>query len=167
VAEKVRHVLDLIDDGAVDAMVADLQGLGGMVVETLAAEHQLFFEKLEQRDKRDHVELMNSGLVDRRIWVLEGSRLAHEMMYLAWDMTGLKTRPNQPNHHCDGALGVARHSRHLDAVTPVAGPKPGSREFFETEERKEEDRIAADRRRRQREEGEGSLRAEFSGWLRE
>lgn len=124
VAELVKKAEALIDEGGIVSSVADLQGLGGMVVETLAAEHNVFFEKLEQRDKRDHIEMTNAGFVDRRIKLMKGSRLGMEMLYLAWDPSGLKPRPNQPNHHCDAFLGVVRHSRHLEAVIPEHGASP-------------------------------------------
>jgi hypothetical protein len=140
VAAAIRKVLELIDETDIEAMVADLQGLGGMVVETLGQEYGMWFDKLEQRDKRDHVELANSALVDKRVWILAGSRLADEMTYLAWDPTGLKTRPNQPNHNCDAFLGVVRHSRHLEARPAPVKPKPGTAEFIaarELEERRE------------------------------
>jgi hypothetical protein len=137
VAQAVKRVLELIDAEDVEAMVADLQGLGGMVVESLGQEHGLWFEKLEQRDKRDHVELANSGLVDRRIWIMGGSRLSEEMLYLAWDATGLKTRPNQPNHNCDAFLGVVRHSRHLEARPAPDVPLPGTPAFEAVRERGE------------------------------
>lgn len=145
VAGAVKHVLELIDASDIEAMVADLQGLGGMVVETLGQEYGLWFEKLEQKDKRDHIELANSGLVERRVWVLAGSRLNDEMLYLAWDSTGLKTRANQANHNCDAFLGVMRHSRHLEARPIAVKPRPGTPEWHQAqqlEERRAEGRKA-------------------------
>lgn len=150
VATAVRRVLELIDETDIEIMVADLQGLGGMVVETLGAEHGIWFEKLEQRDKRDNIELVNSGLVDKRIWILGGSRLSEEMLYLAWDKTGLKTLPHQPNHNCDAWEGVGRYSRHLEATPAVVVPKRGTMEFLEAKEREEEERLSQRARRRRR-----------------
>lgn len=157
IAEEIRKVVPgLVDETCVMAWACDSQGLGRTVINELATRHQIFLEKLEQREKRDHIELFNSGLVDRRIFVIAGSELSHEMTYLAWDATGLKTRPNQPNDNCDAFLGVVRHSGHLEYFARAEGPKPGTREFVEAEERKEEDRIAADARRRKRESADSN-----------
>lgn len=161
VAEEVHKALALIDEGDVESMVADLQGLGGMVVETLAAEYGLYFEALAQRDKRDHIEITNSGLVDRRIWVLHGSKLSGEMSYLAWDVSGLKPRSNQPNNNCDAFLGVVRHSRHLEAVAPVAKPKPGTAAYVNAAVLEEEQRIADRTARRQRNDNPDADAADF------
>ena len=154
VAEAVHKVLGLIEEHEIESMTADLQGLGGMVVETLAVEHGIHFEKLEQRDKRDRIELVNAGLVDRRIRIMRGSRLASEMLYLAWDPTGLKTRPNQANHHCDAFNGVVCASRHYDATPAIVGPAPGSAAFLNAAAKDEEEAVAARRRRRH---GNGGL----------
>lgn len=147
VANAVRKVLELVDADDVEVMVGDFQGLGGMVLETLGQEYGLWFEPLAQRDKRDHVEISNSGLVEKRIWILAGSRLSDEMLYLAWDATGLKTRPNQPNHNCDAFLGVVRHSRHLEARPAPVKPQPGTPEFEIDRERNERLEIGKKRQR--------------------
>lgn len=150
VAEQIERVHGLIDADDIEQECADLQGLGGMVVETLSAEHGIHLEKLEQREKRDHIEITNSGLVERRIKVLRGSRLSQEMAVLAWDQTGLKTRPNQRNNNCDAFLGVVRHSRHLEARPITERPKRGTPEYLNHRELEEETRIAAVESRRAR-----------------
>lgn len=126
VAKAIKEFYSLVDVAAIEEQVADLQGLGGQVVEELAQTHGIYLTKLEQRDKPDHIELFNSGLVDSRIHVLENSDLAAEMLYLSWDRSGLKSKSNQANHHCDAFLGVVRHSRHLEATIPEPPPQPGS-----------------------------------------
>lgn len=157
VAEQINRAHALIDMDDMEVECADLQGLGGMVVETLAQEHGIHLEKLEQREKRDHIEMVNSGLVERRIKVLRGSRLSQEMAVVAWDQTGLKMRPNQRNNNCDAFLGVVRHSRHLEA-RPLTEPlRRGTPLYQAQQETAEEERVATleKRRARNRTRGDG------------
>jgi len=162
VAGEFKKVLALIDPEDIEIIVADLQGLGGMVVETLNVEHGLYIEKLEQRDKRDHVELANSGFVDGRIKIMRGSRLANEMMFLSWDASGLKPRNDQPDHNFDAWIGVVRHSRHLEAREPAVKPLPGTPAFVNEREADEEARIAIAERRRISNQGGINDRQDFS-----
>lgn len=156
VAAEIKKVYALVDRDDIEAEVADLQGLGGMVVETLAEEHDIHLDKLEQREKRDHIELCNAGLFDGQIKILRGSDLSREMATLAWDQTGLKMRGNQPNNCFDAFLGVVRHSRHLEARPLTVKPKPGTPAAIEDAERKEEQKVAAAELRRVRgRRGEG------------
>lgn len=131
IADAVKRVIALVGEEFIEAMVADLQGLGGMVVETLAVEHDVCMDRMEQKDKRDHVELVNSDLSDGRVKILADSKLSEEMLYLAWDARGVKTKASQSNHQCDAWLGVARRARHREAKAPMVLPKPGTTEFIE------------------------------------
>ena len=148
VADAIRKVHALIDPEDIEIEVGDMQGLGGMVIETLATEHGIYLEPLAQKDKRDHIEMANAGFVDGRIKILRGSRLAQEMLYLAWDVSLMKPRGNQANHNFDAWLGVVRHSRHLDARPALILPKPGTPEFRAERENAEEDRIASREKKR-------------------
>lgn len=150
VADAFRKVHSLIDPEDIEIEVGDMQGLGGMVIETLATEHGIYLDPLQQKDKRDHIELANSGFVDGRIKVLKNSRLAQEMLYLAWDVSGLKPRSSQPNHNYDAWLGVVRHSRHLEARPQAVQPKPGTPEHANQRAEEEEDRAASRARKRGR-----------------
>lgn len=161
IADAIRRVYELVDKDDIEIQVADLQGLGGMVVETLATEHGIYLEELKQRDKRDHIEIANAGFVDGKIKILGDSRLAQEMLYLAWDVSGLKPRSNQPNHNFDAWLGVVRHSRHLEARAPVEKPRQGTFAFVNAREGEEEERIAAIERRRARGDDGLNDRTEF------
>lgn len=126
IAAEVKKALEPIDDKDIGEMVGDFRGRGGVVAAELADKYDVYLNELEQRDKLDHIELFNSGLVDNRIHVIEDSELSKEMLYLAWDKSGLKPRSNQANHHCDAFLGVVRHSQHLEATIPEPPPQPGS-----------------------------------------
>lgn len=155
VAAEFEKVYALIDREDIEAQAADLQGLGGMVVETLAAEHEIYLDKLEQKDKRDHVELLKAGFHDERIKVMRRSQLESECGSLAWDATGLKMRSNQSNHNLDAFLGVVRHSRHLEAVQPEEKPEAGTDAYLAMRENDEEERIATREKKRRSHNNDG------------
>lgn len=154
IAKKIRYVLDLVGEDAVDVIVGDLEGLGGAIVATLAEEYGIVVEKADKKDKRDNIEILNGDFVEERCKVLKGSKTSEEMTYLAWDPTGLKEKSGQKNNLSDAFLYMGRRARHRDAREPEKKPAPGSPEYYLAMEAAEEAHVVEEERRQRRAESD-------------
>lgn len=101
-----------------DIIVGDPAGSGRAVFESWA-EHGVYVEPAQKRDKRDYIELFNADLLEGRIRLLKDGDLAHEMTHLTWWMDspvymkgGYEVGRNQHDHCCDAGLYVWRHAMH-------------------------------------------------------
>lgn len=135
--------------GEMDVMVADTGGLGKTVIETLAEQYQLYFEKADKREKHDHIELVNSDLRTGRIKISADSYLESEMQFLQWKTKEKKIEdPSLDNHATDAFLYLWRYAynhfwRPHDTVL-----LPGTDEYYENWENEQAE--AAERRRDKR-----------------
>lgn len=120
--------------GPFDASVGDTAGLATMVLDTLAAEHEVYIEAAEKREKLDHIELFNTDLDLNHIHLRRHSELAMEMLLNRWLEKTLGTSklrfdgvrkedPATPNDLCDAGLYGYRWCRHRTAK-PVLPPGP-------------------------------------------
>lgn len=66
------------------AAVADLAGLGEMVIEELAKVYGIRFKPAEKKNKPGAIEVVNGDLVDGRLFVLGGSPLEEQFATLQW-----------------------------------------------------------------------------------
>lgn len=151
IAAAYQKVIDLVGEEAIDVIVGDMDGRGGTVITTLATEYGIIVEPAEKKDKRDNIEVGNGDFIDGRAKILKGSHLSEEMLYLAWDDTGLKERSNQKNNNSDAWLYLARRARHRDAVEPPKAPGLGTPEHF-AELQVAEEEEAVEQVQREREE---------------
>jgi len=106
--------------------VCDPAGLATMVMDTLAAEHQVYLEPAEKKQKLDHIELFNSDLDAGLIHIRRGSALSKELLENRWLEKSIGTDrrvedPATPNDTCDAALYAFRWCLHRQsrARTPA------------------------------------------------
>lgn len=112
------------DYGPFDGIVGDPAGLATMVIDTLAAEHSVYVEPAEKKEKLDHIELFNNDLDAGLIHFRRGGELGEEMLGNKWLEKTLgtpkrKEDPGTPNDLCDAALYAFRWCAHRQAR-----PKP-------------------------------------------
>lgn len=123
--------------GPFDCAVGDPAGLATMVMDTLAAEHGVYIEPAEKREKLDHIEILNDDFDSGRIHVRRGSELAEELLGNKWLEKTLgtpkrKEDPATPNDLCDAALYAFRWCMHRQSrPKPPVAPSTLSREWFQ------------------------------------
>lgn len=108
-----------------DAIVADTTHLGGMVLDELANVYGITVTKADQKHKHDSIELFNGDLIERRIRVMKGSKLAEQLTHLQWvidDYGRLKEDKAAANHSTDAAIYARRCALHLFAEDPPTPP---------------------------------------------
>lgn len=118
--------------GPFDVAVGDPAGLATMVIDTLAAEHGVFIEAAEKKEKLDHIELLNDDFDAGRIHTRRGGELAEELLGNKWLEKTLgtdrrKEDPATPNDLCDAALYAFRWCMHRQSR-----PKPPAAAKFMT-----------------------------------
>lgn len=122
--------------GPFDSAVGDPAGLATMVMDTLAAEHAVYVEPAEKKEKLDHIELFNSDLDANRIHFRRASELAEEMLGNKWleKTLGTERRKEDPatqNDLCDAALYAFRWCLHRQSrPRPPTGPKTLTPDWF-------------------------------------
>ncbi len=122
--------------GPFDVAVGDPAGLATMVMDTLAAEHEVYVEPAEKKEKLDHIELFNDDLDAGRIHIRRDSELAAELLGNKWleKTLGTERRKEDPataNDLCDAALYAFRWCLHRQSrPKPVAGPVALSRDWY-------------------------------------
>jgi hypothetical protein len=122
--------------GPFDGAVGDPAGLATMVLDTLAAEHDVFIEPAEKKEKLDHIELFNDDLDAARIHFRRGSELTEEMLGNKWLEKTLgtpnrKEDPSTPNDLCDAALYAFRWCLHHQSRNrPPVGPAAMTAAWF-------------------------------------
>lgn len=128
--------------GPFDGLVGDPAGLATMVIETLAVEHQVFFEAAQKKEKVDHIELFNNDLDSGLVRILENSELSEELLTNRWLLKTIgtdkrKEDPETPNDLCDAGLYAFRWCRHRQAKPETDKIKVYSKEWYKLEQMKE------------------------------
>lgn len=96
-----------------DGMVADLTHLGGAVLDELRNVYGIAIGAAEQKPGQRFatVELFNGDLVDGRLKILKGSRLAEQLASLQWtqdEFGQLRWPKGRPDHATDAAIYCRR-----------------------------------------------------------
>jgi hypothetical protein len=129
VAAEVNKAIRVFDND-IDIMIADTGGLGKMIIETLSEQYGLHFERANKKEKPDHIELLNSDLVNGKVLLLPNGHTAREMKVLQWvDNKKKKENPFLENHACDAFLYLWRYARHHYMVLKSATPVKHTREW--------------------------------------
>jgi hypothetical protein len=115
--------------GPFDYEVCDPGGLANITLDSLSDDHGIWFSKAEVREKEDHLELFNDDLDLRRVFLVSGSELEHEVMTNRWlkdKRTGFvppvgrrKEDPTTPNDISDAALYAFRACSHHRYTAPA------------------------------------------------
>lgn len=145
--------------GPFDSAVGDPAGLATMVIDTLAAEHEVYVEPAEKKEKLDHIELFNDDLDAGRIHFRRGGELGEEMLGNKWLEKTLgtpkrKEDPGTPNDLCDAALYAFRWCLHRQARPKPPGHAPAHSHQWFVERAKAEYDEALRQASRAREAGE-------------
>ena len=146
------------DYGPFDASVGDPAGLATMVMDTLAADHDVHIEPAEKKEKADFIEIFNNDLDARLIHFRRGSELTSEMLGNKWLEKTLGTEkrledPSTPNDLCDAALYAFRWCLHR-AARPKAPDAPSlfSADWHRARAREEYDQLIQEHIRRAKED---------------
>ncbi len=122
--------------GPFEGQVVDTGGLGVLITDTLADDHQVYLEPAEKNEKNDHVEVMNNDFDRGRIHIRRDSLLSDELDSGRWDPKKLvknvkKEDPTIPNDAADAGLYSHRWCRHRHSVQrPEEKVKPFTPEWF-------------------------------------
>lgn len=136
--------------GPFEGGVYDWAGLGEMIADTLAEDHQIYLlEMAEKKLKNDHIESFNNDLDAGYIHVRRGSELSAELVGNRWlDKNLLRVKdshgerevlntekrqedPATPNDLCDASLYSFRWCRHRSFKTlPAPGLPMFSRDWY-------------------------------------
>lgn len=171
VSAQARALLNAIDECGglenVEGMVGDFDGGASKAIQDeFQQEYGIPIDMAVKREKRDHIELLNSDFLEGRVFVKKGSRLADEMAVLQWDEKRPdKEKASLKNNNCDAFVYLWRRARHHDAKPPPEKPKAGSKEANEARIRAAVARYQEQRRQRtaiENDEGE-----DVTGWATE
>lgn len=151
--------------GPFDGYPADPAGLATMVIDTLAAEHSVYLEPAEKKEKLDHIELFNNDLEKGLIHVRRGSILAEQLAAGRWDEKKMEKGkrvedPSIDNDVSDAGLYGFRWCEHRRAKAREEGLRAYSQEWWLKEAAKELDEA----RRRAREAIEGLNELDRPWW---
>ena len=121
--------------GPFDGWPCDPAGLGTMVIDTLAADHGVYLEAAEKKEKLDHIELFNNDLDAGLIHIREGSPLSGELLAGRWAEKPLEKGkreedPGIPNDIADAAVYGFRFCRHRAARKEPPGVAIGSESWW-------------------------------------
>lgn len=133
--------------GPFEGWPADWAGLGTMVMDTLAADHGVFLEPAEKKEKNDFIELFNNDLDHGVIHIRRGSVLSEELRSNRWlekhmlrsedgtySVVATDKRqedPATPNDVADAGLYAFRFCRHKYAVATPASVPMFSRDWYQ------------------------------------
>lgn len=86
------------------AMVADMAGMGGVLLEEVRMRYGHVIQKAEKSNKFGAIELVNGDLIDGRMKLLKDSALAKQMQELQYDAFGKRENKSQRNDCCDATI---------------------------------------------------------------
>ena len=166
-AEAIKKAEAMVPGGFV-AMVGDHGALGGQIFDTLAKEHGVVVEPAKKKDKRDHIELLNSDLIDGRCKILPTSQLAKEMSELVWEDANKKREAEgMANDACDAWLYIRVRAGHHFAAEIIPPPEPGTPEHAAAYEAEELRKMEEAEARKWSPEGDAVEYEESSNWSME
>lgn len=108
------------------AIVADLAGLGEMVIDELANVYGIKIKAAEKKGKFGAIEVFNGDLVDGRMYILAGSPLEEQLASLQWkpDEYGQpKEDKGARNDHADAATYIRTELGGMFAAAAPEKPK--------------------------------------------
>lgn len=149
-----------VEFGPFEGGVADNSGLGEMILETLADDHEVYLEAAEKTQKNDHIEVMNNDFDRGRIHIRRGSILSDELDSDRWDLKKLAKNvkvedSSIPNDVADGGLYSHRWCRHRRPTAPLfKGPSYGTSEWWAQVARDDLKRAQDNHRKRAAESGQ-------------
>jgi hypothetical protein len=85
-------------------LVSDMAHMGEAILTEVLIKYGHKVTKASKQDKEGGISLVNDDLIDGRMLLLAGSKLAEQMSELQYDETGKREMPGQPNDACDGTL---------------------------------------------------------------
>ncbi len=151
--------------GKIEVMVSD-SGPMKQMLQDLNERYGLGLIPAEKSQKFDHIELLNSDLIDGKFKVRRDSELVHEWLHLQWDLEN-QTREEAvrkgklvedrrcANHLADACLYAHHFSIHHFARTRETSVKEGTPEWYR--EKRDADMAAITARRRREREGHAHL----------
>ncbi len=146
IARKIREVEAQF--GEFETIVGDRGSLGKQIFATLDEVYGVHILASDKQEKRDHIELLNSEMLESACFVKKGSVLSTQMMFVQWDETGKKEDKGHPNHATDAFLYLWRYAYHHHARHKKSAPTPGSIEWSMMMQEEEVKRVLDMRRRR-------------------
>lgn len=93
------------------AIVADLAGLGEVIIEDLAKVYGIKIKAADKKDKPGAIEEVNGSFVDRRYWVMKDSLLETQYSTLQWkpdDFGNNKEDKSAANHSADADTYISK-----------------------------------------------------------
>lgn len=164
-AEAIDQARSILPPGKdLEWMAGDFGGFGELLQEQMSQEYGHAIEKALKKDKLDHINLLNSDLVDGRCFLLEGSKVAEQMLYLSWDDTGLKEKSGMRNDACDAVVYTWRQLRFHEREEVVQALEPGSPEFEQALDREQAAAYIANRYSNQRDGDQYSVNGDEGSW---
>lgn len=156
--------------GPFEAEVVDPGGLATMVLDTLADEHQIYWELAEKKQKLDHIELFNADLDRRLVRTLTGSDLTSELLTNRWDEGSIakgkrEEDRNTPNDTCDAGLYAWRWCNHRRAKAKEAVVAAGSPAWWAAIQAAELQAAKDAARRRAAASADDFARLDRDGWM--
>jgi hypothetical protein len=127
-ALKLREFVDRFS--GFDVMVGDRGGLGKVILATLDSQYGLYVEPADKNEKRDFIELMNSDLVNQKLYFLKGSNLELQATTVQWDETKKHVDDNTPDHAIDASLYIWRYCYHHYSRNRHVMPDKGSADYY-------------------------------------
>jgi hypothetical protein len=112
------------------AAVADLAGLGQMVLDELAEVYGIKFKPAEKKNKPGAIEVFNGDLVDGRMFILGDSPLEEQLATLQWkpdEYDNPKEDKAVANHSADSATYIRTELGAMFSAPPAQPSKEGDR----------------------------------------
>lgn len=147
-----------------------IDGANKQGVAEMCNRHGLDLTPADKRGKADFIDLMNAELIQGQIKLGAGTGdLVEEWEDLIWDETVLPKREEHAgcaNHLSDATLYAWRYTYAYLAVDRVTGPRPGTTEWMQDQERQMRETAAA-RHRQRSSPDDGGMGDPFPGGLSE
>jgi hypothetical protein len=116
-------------------IMADTGALGKAIALELQTRHGIPLTPAQKTDKLAAIELLNADLERGLYHAKRGSHLASQMSTLPWSEDRKKEDERFGNDLCDANLYAYREAWHWTYRKPQERIKPGSKEYWEAEER--------------------------------
>lgn len=134
-------LLQFLRDPAYPCNSVIIDGANKQGVETMTLRSSIYFQYADKLGKADHIEIMNSDLLQGKVKIHEREHdLIDEMMALVWKTAGnkivypKKEHPSLPNHRCDAMLYGWFNGYHFLATPAKKALRPGTAEYIAEQE---------------------------------